>query len=177
MRSPSKGKVVGSIPAEALPFLFFYASHLFSFSFVVWSRGAMETRLPPKQKIVGSTPTGIVFYVIAFYSLLNLFLFFFFFLFSFFLSTFYFIFFSCFLLFNFSFFLSFFFRVTLFFLFIFMLWKQEWPSGLRRQFKVLFSSEAWVRTPPLAFLLFLFSSPIYYNLVTFLSLFMDGLLA
>ena len=50
----------------------------------------METRLPPKQKIVGSTPTGIVFYVIAFYSLLNLFLFFFFFLFSFFLSTFYF---------------------------------------------------------------------------------------
>ena len=93
MRSPSKGKVVGSIPAEALPFLFFYAFHLFSFSFVVWSRGAMETRLPPKQKIVGSTPTGIVFYVIAFYSLLNLFLFFFFFLFSFFLSTFYFIFF------------------------------------------------------------------------------------
>ena len=61
MRSPSKGKVVGSIPAEALPFLFFYAFHLFSFSFVVWSRGAMETRLPPKQKIVGSTPTGIVF--------------------------------------------------------------------------------------------------------------------
>ena len=30
--------------------------------------------------------------------------------------------------------------------------KQEWPSGPRRQFKVLFSSEAWVRTPPLAFL-------------------------
>ena len=59
MRSPSKGKVVGSIPAEALPFLFFYASYLFPFTFVVWSRGAMETRLPPKQKIVGSTPTGI----------------------------------------------------------------------------------------------------------------------
>ena len=59
MRSPSKGKVVGSIPAEALPFLFFYASYLFPFTFVVWSRGAMETRLPPKQKIVGSTPTRI----------------------------------------------------------------------------------------------------------------------
>ena len=29
--------------------------------------------------------------------------------------------------------------------------KQGWPSGPRRQFKVLFSSEAWVRTPPLAF--------------------------
>ena len=67
MRSPSKGKVVGSIPAEALPFLIFYASYLFPFTFVVWSRGAMETRLPPKQKIVGSTPTGIVFYVDAFY--------------------------------------------------------------------------------------------------------------
>ena len=58
---------MGSIPAEALPFLIFYASYLFSFTFVVWSRGAMETRLPPKQKIVGSTPTGIVFYVDAFY--------------------------------------------------------------------------------------------------------------
>ena len=31
--------------------------------------------------------------------------------------------------------------------------KQGWPSGPRRQFKVLFSSEAWVRTPLLAFLL------------------------
>ena len=30
--------------------------------------------------------------------------------------------------------------------------RQGWPSGPRRQFKVLFSSEAWVRTPPLAFL-------------------------
>ena len=28
---------------------------------------------------------------------------------------------------------------------------QEWPSGLRRYFQVVFSSEAWVRTPPLAF--------------------------
>ena len=63
MRSPSKGKVVGSIPAEALPFLIFYASYLFLFTFVVWSRGAMETRLPPKQKIVGSTPTEIVLYL------------------------------------------------------------------------------------------------------------------
>ena len=25
--------------------------------------------------------------------------------------------------------------------------KHGWPSGLRRQFKVLFSSGAWVRTP------------------------------
>ena len=55
---------MGSIPAEALPFLFFYASYLFPFTFVVWSRGAMETRLPPKQKIVGSTPTGIATSVI-----------------------------------------------------------------------------------------------------------------
>ena len=35
--------------------------------------------------------------------------------------------------------------------------KQGWPSGPRRQFKVLFSSEAWVRTPLLAFFLFPFS--------------------
>ena len=60
MRSPSKGKVAGSIPAGALLFMtlpfVFYTLILY-----VWSRGAMETRLPPKQKIVGSTPTGIVF--------------------------------------------------------------------------------------------------------------------
>ena len=29
--------------------------------------------------------------------------------------------------------------------------KHGWPSGLRRQFKVLFSSGAWVRTPLHAF--------------------------
>ena len=76
----------------------------------------METRLPPKQKIVGSTPTEIVFLYPIYYFLLALF----------------------------AFFLS-------------LCCKQGWPSGPRRQFKVLFSSEAWVRTPPLAFFLFLFS--------------------
>ena len=99
VRSPSKRKVAGSIPAEALPFWFysflfvliFFFIYLFvnslitfvyfvSFFFVVyyffllyyygdWSRGAVETRLPPKQKIVGSTPTGIVFYSASAYSL------------------------------------------------------------------------------------------------------------
>ena len=113
MRSPSKGKVVGSIPAEALPFLIFYASYLFPFTFVVWSRGAMETRLPPKQKIVGSTPTGIVFYVDAFYFGFFLFLFF---LFSYLFDTYFFLC-SYFLFFS----LLLFFRVTLFFFFIFML--------------------------------------------------------
>ena len=104
---------MGSIPAEALPFLIFYASYLFPFTFVVWSRGAMETRLPPKQKIVGSTPTGIVFYVDAFYFdffSFRSFLFFIFLILIFFM----------FLLFIF-FFITFFFRVTLFFFFIFML--------------------------------------------------------
>ena len=37
--------------------------------------------------------------------------------------------------------------------FILYIRRQGWPSGPRRQFKVLFSSEAWVRTPLLAFLL------------------------
>ena len=32
------------------------------------------------------------------------------------------------------------------------MYKHGWPSGLRRQFKVLFSSGAWVRTPLHAFL-------------------------
>ena len=30
-------------------------------------------------------------------------------------------------------------------------YRQEWPSGPRRSFQVRVSSEAWVRTPPLAF--------------------------
>ena len=31
-----------------------------------------------------------------------------------------------------------------------------WPSGLRRWFKAPVSSEAWVRIPPLPFILYLF---------------------
>ena len=151
---------MGSIPAEALPFLFFYAFHLFSFSFVVWSRGAMETRLPPKQKIVGSTPTGIVF-SLHFYSSYRLTL-----LCSSLSPTYF-----PFSLFRFSYTHSFLTYMSLtalpslspplslslppligsFSLFPSLSCKQGWPSGPRRQFKVLFSSEAWVRTPPLAF--------------------------
>ena len=60
MRSPSKGKVVGSIPAGALALFLFLSFFLFILYILCWSRGAMETRLPPKQKIVGSTPAEIV---------------------------------------------------------------------------------------------------------------------
>ena len=48
------------------------------------------------------------------------------------------------------------FFVDLFYSFFILYHKQGWPSGLRRQFKVLFSSEAWVRTPPLAFYFYFF---------------------
>ena len=60
MRSPSKGKVAGSIPAGALLFMTL-PFDFYTFILYVWSRGAMETRLPPKQKIAGSTPAEIVY--------------------------------------------------------------------------------------------------------------------
>ena len=40
--------------------------------------------------------------------------------------------------------------------FSFYFCRQGWPSGLRRQFKVLLSKDAWVRTPLLAFLFFIY---------------------
>ena len=105
----------------------------------VWSRGAMETRLPPKQKIVGSTPTGIV--LMTFYTHKHIYRD---------IHTYILIY-------------TYLYRdmsllpFVLFPEFFSLPCKQGWPSGPRRQFKVLFSSEAWVRTPLLAFFLFPFS--------------------
>ena len=53
--------------------------------------------------------------------------------------------------------------------------RQGWPSGPRRQFKVLFSSEAWVRTPLLAFSFFFLFFSCILDIYAYLSLI--GLLA
>ena len=129
----------------------------------------METRLPPKQKIVGSTPTEIVIFVFFFLSFTILFYYYHHlhhfhhthhthwdFLSSLFLSSLY-------------FFVS-------FYSFFILYHKQGWPSGLRRQFKVLFSSEAWVRTPLLAFFLF-FLIFFFSRIFSLFYFFLDGLLA
>ena len=49
--------------------------------------------------------------------------------------------------------------------FSFYFCRQGWPSGLRRQFKVLLSKDAWVRTPLLAFLFFIYIAFLIFPLL------------
>ena len=133
---------MGSIPAEALSFYFSLSDLLCFGSVAQWKRVCLLSRRlwvrPPPRSLFLSPSFYLLLFsfiiIIIFFTFITLITLIAIFLSSLFPSSLY-------------FFVS-------FYSFFILYHKQGWPSGLRRQFKVLFSSEAWVRTPLLAFFLF-----------------------